>query len=131
METKLFRVVSWVLLLFTVPPFVVGDNVNISRPAQVHIGAIYTFDSTIGKVAKIAMQEAVNDVNANRSVLPGTKLVLTMQNSNCSGFVGMVQGNLLINLFSLHLLLIPICICVNISLYKLQLCGSWRLMSSQ
>ncbi|KAF7836260.1 glutamate receptor 3.3 [Senna tora] len=87
---NLFRVVSWVFLFITVPPYVVSDNV--SRPDFVHIGAIFTFDSTIGKVAKIAMEEAVKDVNANDSILNGTKLVLTMQNSNCSGFVGMVQA---------------------------------------
>ncbi|KAJ4825501.1 hypothetical protein Tsubulata_035022 [Turnera subulata] len=68
-----------------------GRNVT-SRPAAVHIGAIFTFDSTIGKVAKIAIEEAVKDVNANSSILPGTELVVTMTNSNCSGFVGMVQA---------------------------------------
>ncbi|XP_061372827.1 glutamate receptor 3.3 [Gastrolobium bilobum] len=38
------------------------------------------------------MEEAVNDVNANTSILHGTKLVLSMENSNCSGFMGMVQA---------------------------------------
>ncbi|KAK4348933.1 hypothetical protein RND71_031688 [Anisodus tanguticus] len=36
-----------------------------SRPAVVNVGAIFTFDSTIGRVAKIAIQEAVKDVNSN------------------------------------------------------------------
>ncbi|KAI9073699.1 hypothetical protein K1719_044363 [Acacia pycnantha] len=79
-----------VLVLFSVPPYV--ESGNSSRPAVVHIGALFTFDSTIGRVAKIALEEAVKDVNANASVLRGTKLVLTQQNSNCSGFLGMVQA---------------------------------------
>ncbi|RDX99915.1 Glutamate receptor 3.3, partial [Mucuna pruriens] len=63
-----------------------------SRPGVVNIGAIFNIDSIIGKVAKIALEEAVKDVNANTSILHGTKLVLTMQNSNSSGFIGMVQA---------------------------------------
>ncbi|WCJ44736.1 glutamate receptor 3.3 [Euphorbia peplus] len=70
-----------------------GYSVNVtSRPAVVNIGAIFTFDSTIGRVAKIAINEAVKDVNANSSILHGTKLAVTMHNSNCSGFTGMVEA---------------------------------------
>ncbi|XP_059638399.1 glutamate receptor 3.3 [Cornus florida] len=61
-----------------------------SRPAVVNIGALFTFESTIGRVAKVAVEEAVKDVNSNSSVLHGTKLVVKMQNSNCNGFLGMV-----------------------------------------
>ncbi|KAJ1397584.1 Solute-binding protein family 3/N-terminal domain of MltF [Sesbania bispinosa] len=68
------------------------SNVSSSRPSVVNIGAIFTFDSVIGKVAKIAMEEAVKDINANTNILHGTKLVLHMQTSNCSGFDGMVQA---------------------------------------
>lgn len=32
---------------------------------DLHIGSIFTFDSTIEKVIKIALEEAVKDVNAN------------------------------------------------------------------
>ncbi|MED6119246.1 hypothetical protein PIB30_009892 [Stylosanthes scabra] len=38
------------------------------------------------------MEQAVKDVNANTSILHGTKLVLHMQDSNCSGFLGMIQS---------------------------------------
>lgn len=61
-----------------------------TRPAIVNIGAIFTFDSTIGKVAKVAIEEAVKDINANSTVLRGTTLRLDMRSSNCSGFLGMV-----------------------------------------
>lgn len=75
--------------------FSTGYSKNVfARPAVVNIGALFTFDSTIGRVAKIAIEEAVKDVNSNSSILHGTKLNITMQNSNCSGFLGMIEGTL-------------------------------------
>lgn len=71
-------------------PLGFGKNIS-SRPSVVNIGAILSFNSTIGKVATIAIEEAVKDVNADPSILPGTDLWLQMQNSNCSGFLGMVE----------------------------------------
>ncbi|KAL8167836.1 hypothetical protein V2J09_009335 [Rumex salicifolius] len=65
---------------------------NVSRPTVVNIGAIFTFNSTIGRVAKIAIQEAIDDVNSNLDVLRGTRLNLTMRNSEFNPFVGMVQA---------------------------------------
>lgn len=73
-------------------PLGFGKNIS-SRPSVVNIGAIFSLDSTIGKVSKIAIVEAVKDVNADPGILPGTNLWLQMQNSNCSGFLGMVEGN--------------------------------------
>jgi ionotropic glutamate receptor len=86
----------FILLLFLCfGTFPYGCSKNFSsRPASVNIGAIFTFNSTIGRVAKIAIEEAVKDVNSNSSILRGTKLDLTMQDSNCSGFFGMVEGTL-------------------------------------
>ncbi|KAL2522075.1 Glutamate receptor 3.3 [Forsythia ovata] len=70
-----------------------GLTANVSsRPAVVKVGAIFTLDSTIGRVAKIAIKEAVKDVNSNSSVLRGTKLVVKIRNSNCSGFLGLVEA---------------------------------------
>ncbi|KAL0361872.1 UNVERIFIED_CONTAM: Glutamate receptor 3.3 [Sesamum radiatum] len=63
-----------------------------SRPVVVNVGAIFTLDSTIGRVAKIAIEEAVKDVNSNSSVLQGTKLNVDIRNSNCSGFFGLVEA---------------------------------------
>lgn len=68
-----------------------AGNVS-SRPAEVHIGAMFQYDSAIGRAAKIAIQEAVNDVNSNSSILDGTKLSVIMQDTNGSGFVGMVEA---------------------------------------
>ncbi|KAI4374870.1 hypothetical protein MLD38_012812 [Melastoma candidum] len=85
---------AWLLLVSFIScgSLSVGFANNVtSRPAVVNIGALFTLDSTIGRVAKIAIEEAVKDVNANSSVLPGTKMAVRMADSNCSGFVGIVQ----------------------------------------
>ncbi|CAJ1973124.1 unnamed protein product [Sphenostylis stenocarpa] len=92
-----FWLVYWVVWCLGVSssvlsPFVGAANVSSSRPAVVNIGAIFNIDSVLGKVAKITLEEAVKDVNADTNILHGTKLVLTMQNSNYSGFIGMVQA---------------------------------------
>ena len=91
-----FRVFSVVTLLLLNLGVFLGDGLsthNVStRPAIVNVGAIFTFDSTIGRVAKVAIQEAVKDINADSTVLPGTTLVMEMRSSNCSGFLGMVGG---------------------------------------
>lgn len=70
----------------------ISRNVS-SRPPVVHIGAIFTFNSVIGRVAKVAIEAAVEDINSNSSVLGGTKLVVSMQDSDYSGLVGIVEGN--------------------------------------
>lgn len=85
----------WVLpfVFLCLGDFPFGDGKNVSsRPAAVHIGAIFSFDSTIGRVANFAIDEAVKDINSNPSILHGTKLVVEKQNSNCSGFLGMIEA---------------------------------------
>jgi ionotropic glutamate receptor len=66
---------------------------DISRPTEVRIGALFTFDSVIGRAVKPAIELAVADVNADPSVLSGTKLNVLMQDTNCSGFVGTIEGS--------------------------------------
>lgn len=83
----MMNVLVWSLVLLNL-----GVNGLNTRPAVVNVGAIFTFDSTIGKVAKIAIQEAVKDINENSTLLPGTQLRMEMRSSNCSGFLGMVGG---------------------------------------
>lgn len=65
---------------------------NSKRPDVVKIGSIITFDSVIGKVAKVAMEAAIDDVNSDPVVLGGTKLELTMLDANYSGFMGIIEG---------------------------------------
>ena len=85
-----------VLLLFLALYFYlfssgVGRNIS-SRPAVVNIGGLFAFNSTIGRVAKVAIDAAVDDVNSDPGVLQGTKLVIDMKDSSCNGFLGTVEG---------------------------------------
>ncbi|KAM0970087.1 hypothetical protein EV1_017986 [Malus domestica] len=63
-----------------------------ARPDVVNIGAIFTFDSVIGKIAKLAITLAVEDVNSNPEILNGTKLTLKMQNTKSSDFLGIIEA---------------------------------------
>ncbi|PWA46481.1 glutamate receptor 5 [Artemisia annua] len=60
------------------------------RPDVVHVGALFSFHSVIGKAAKIAMEEAVIDVNNDFKILNGTKMKLFMDDTNCSVFKGSI-----------------------------------------
>lgn len=71
----------------------VNGFVSCQRPAVVNLGAIFTFDSVIGKAAKPAMEAAVSDINNDIRILNGTKLNLLMDDVNCSVFLGSVGGN--------------------------------------
>lgn len=67
------------------------------KPSVVNIGAIFTFDSVIGRVAKPAMQAAVSDVNADSGILKGTELKLFLEDANCSAFLASVEGTFVIS----------------------------------
>lgn len=62
------------------------------RPSSVNIGAVFAFDSVIGRVAKEAMQMAVSDVNADPTVLKGTILNLIPKDAVCNAFLGAIGG---------------------------------------
>lgn len=72
-----------------------GVNSSLSsRPEVVNIGCILSFNSLVGKVTKVAVEAAVEDVNSIPDVLGGTKLNLTMLDSNSSGFLGILEGKI-------------------------------------
>ena len=76
---------------------------------QLHIGALVSYGTFIGSVAKQAIEMAVDDINRNQSFLQGSKLVLHMVDSNCSAFQGAASGIVFFPLkvscfFSLHFL---------------------------
>ena len=75
--------------------FVASQNGTIapSRPNVVNVGALFTFNSIIGRVATLAIELAVEDVNANPNILQGTRLKVIAQDTNCSGFLGTIEGN--------------------------------------
>ena len=62
------------------------------RPSSVNVGALFTYDSFIGRAAKLAFVAAIEDINADQSILRGTKLNIVFQDTNCSGFVGTMGG---------------------------------------
>ncbi|KAJ6956270.1 glutamate receptor 3.4 isoform X2 [Populus alba x Populus x berolinensis] len=62
-----------------------------SRPSVVNIGTLYTYDSVIGRAAGPAIAAAVDDVNSDPTILPGTRLNLISHNTNCSGFLATVE----------------------------------------
>ncbi|KAL5972712.1 hypothetical protein ACLOJK_039517 [Asimina triloba] len=65
---------------------------DCQRPDAVNIGAVLAFNSTIGRVAKVAIESAVADVNADSSILNGTKLNLIMGDSQCNVFMGSIDA---------------------------------------
>jgi ionotropic glutamate receptor len=67
--------------------------VYCQTPASVNIGAIFTFNSVIGRATRVAMKAAVSDVNADPKILKGIKLNLMEEDENCSAFMGSVGGN--------------------------------------
>ncbi|XP_021714103.1 glutamate receptor 3.6-like [Chenopodium quinoa] len=76
------------------------DTINTNpsaRPEIVNIGAIISYNSTIGKVAKLAIQAAIDDVNSSPQILQGTKLNITMHDSKHSGFLGAVEAMTIID----------------------------------
>ncbi|KAF7129905.1 hypothetical protein RHSIM_Rhsim10G0193400 [Rhododendron simsii] len=82
-----------ILLVFSNGHVSNGVSTNSSnRPEEVKIGSMFSFNSAIGKVAKVALEAAIEDVNSNPAILGGTKLNLTMYDANFSGFLGMVEG---------------------------------------
>ncbi|CAL5035585.1 unnamed protein product [Urochloa decumbens] len=63
-----------------------------ARPSEVAVGALFTYDSSIGRAAQLAIELAVDDVNAEGTVLSGTKLNMVTQDSKCSGFLGTIEA---------------------------------------
>ncbi|PIA46687.1 hypothetical protein AQUCO_01500318v1 [Aquilegia coerulea] len=80
---------AWCLLFLSVFSFA-GFSNGASRPTVVNIGAIFVLSSISGQVSKIAMEAAVNDVNSDPSVLGGSKLKITIHDSNASGFLSLI-----------------------------------------
>ncbi|KAK1582044.1 hypothetical protein Q3G72_011335 [Acer saccharum] len=58
-----------------------------------NIGAVISFETNIGKLAKVAIEAAVKDVNPDPTTLVGTKLKVTMQDSNRSGILATAQAS--------------------------------------
>ncbi|XP_007045620.2 PREDICTED: glutamate receptor 3.4 [Theobroma cacao] len=91
------------LCFMWVPPGVVCRTGNASassssssssslRPKVINIGSLFTLNSVIGRAARPALQAAIDDVNADPTILNGVELKLVLHDTNCSGFVGTVEA---------------------------------------
>ena len=69
------------------------NSTSSSRKKIVNIGALFTFNSVIGRAVKPAMVAALGGINSNSSILQGTTLNIIFHDTNCSGFMGTVEGN--------------------------------------
>ncbi|GAB4825161.1 hypothetical protein Ancab_008036 [Ancistrocladus abbreviatus] len=69
-----------------------NGSASSSTSRSVNIGALFTFNSAIGRAVKPAILAAIDDINSNSSILPGTKLNLIFYDTNCSGFLGTMEG---------------------------------------
>ncbi|KAJ8749237.1 hypothetical protein K2173_018714 [Erythroxylum novogranatense] len=90
------RMLMLLILGICVPMEVMGKAGNASaassRPNSVNIGALFTYDSVIGRAARPAIAAAVEDVNSDSSILSGTKLNVIYHDTNCSGFLGTMEA---------------------------------------
>lgn len=64
------------------------------------VGAVFTFNTINGKVARIAMKAAEDDVNSDPSILGGSRLSILIHDSNFNEFLGIIGGKLFSLLFS-------------------------------
>ncbi|KAL5730857.1 hypothetical protein ACHQM5_003644 [Ranunculus cassubicifolius] len=64
--------------------------VDCQEPMVVKIGAVFSYESVIGRVAKVAIQAAEDDINADQTILKGIKLEFVMRDSKCNVFTGSV-----------------------------------------
>ncbi|KAM3252105.1 glutamate receptor 3.6 isoform X1 [Capsicum annuum] len=86
----------WTLILIVLYHGYSSEGVNNStlsaRPKVVNIGCILSFNSLVGKITKVAVEAAVEDINSIPHVLGGTKLNMITLDSNSSGFLGIVEA---------------------------------------
>ena len=69
-----------------------ASSEGASRPAEVKVGAIFTLKTINGRVSKIAIDAAEQEVNSDKTILGGTKLSISFHDSNFSGFLGIIGG---------------------------------------
>ncbi|KAF4382644.1 hypothetical protein CsatB_020725 [Cannabis sativa] len=72
--------------------FLCTGVVLCQRPRSVNIGAIFSFNSVIGRVARPAIEAAVSDINADQTLLNGTTLNLITEDANSSAFLGSIEA---------------------------------------
>ncbi|GAA0158600.1 transmembrane signal receptor [Lithospermum erythrorhizon] len=88
-----FVVILYWMLILQHGYFTKGVDTNqLERPETVNIGCILSFQSVVSKVARVAIDAAVADVNSRPEVLAGTKMNIVMLDSNYSGFLSIIEA---------------------------------------
>ncbi|TKY70232.1 Glutamate receptor 3.6 [Spatholobus suberectus] len=65
---------------------------NSTRPDFVNIGALFSYNTSVGRTIKIAIEAAVEDVNSDPNILGQTKLNLSLQeDSKYRGFLSIAE----------------------------------------
>ncbi|KAH9608978.1 hypothetical protein KSS87_020931 [Heliosperma pusillum] len=82
---KRFHIVLYIVVLYIM--FYLRETLGLGK---VNIGAIFSVNTTHGKVAKIAMNAAVEDINSDGSLLGGRNLSLDIHDSMYSGFISIM-----------------------------------------
>ncbi|CAH8361504.1 unnamed protein product [Eruca vesicaria subsp. sativa] len=77
-----------VIMAFLVIPM------ECQRPQVVNLGAVFTFDSVIGRAAKIALEAAVSDVNADTSLLKETELPFEVLGKEVVAIIGPISSSI-------------------------------------
>ncbi|KAL5557355.1 hypothetical protein UlMin_039591 [Ulmus minor] len=65
---------------------------NTTRPQVVNVGALICLNSAIGKIAKLAIDTAIEEVNSHPSILKGTTLKVATQDTKTSDFLGILEA---------------------------------------
>ncbi|KAL5063566.1 hypothetical protein RYX36_025303 [Vicia faba] len=86
-----------VLLLMALPNLLISSAAvgldNSTVPESLNIGVLYSFNTSVGRMVKIAVETAVNDINSDSSILGKTKLKLSLQeDSKYRGFLSIAEA---------------------------------------
>ncbi|KAK7272295.1 hypothetical protein RJT34_28798 [Clitoria ternatea] len=84
---KRFMVLHFVIWIWAI---LLCGVAHSGKPTSVNIGAVFAFDTVIGRVAKVAMEMAIADIKADPRVLKGTELKLVMKDAMCNAFLGSI-----------------------------------------
>ncbi|KAG5060891.1 hypothetical protein JHK87_001920 [Glycine soja] len=86
---------AWLLVLMVLSNgfFSNGDGMhNSTIPDFVNIGALFSFNTSVGRSIKIAIEAAIEDVNSDPTILGKTKLNLSLQeDSKYRGFLSISE----------------------------------------
>lgn len=89
-------ILAWLLVLMALSNgfFSNGDGMhNSTIPDFVNIGALFSFNTSVGRSIKIAIKAAIEDINSDPTILGKTKLNLSLQeDSKYRGFLSISEG---------------------------------------